>query len=149
MNIKLDENLPDRLVAVLAGLGRDVDTVFAERLTGRGDEDVWRAAQSTRPRPSAIASAAAVEHQGDERGVSDLQPLTVQRTEARAGEELLSGRLHARATGIPGRREGPVNLRLAQSFTLRVPARIPEPVWGGTSGSGLFTLGHPSRPTLA
>jgi predicted nuclease of predicted toxin-antitoxin system len=46
VKIKLDENLPQRLVGVLAGLGHDVDTVSAEQLTGREDEDVWRAAQS-------------------------------------------------------------------------------------------------------
>lgn len=37
MKITLDENLPERLVAVLAGLGHDVDTVSAEKLTGRVD----------------------------------------------------------------------------------------------------------------
>ena len=46
MKIKLDENLPDRLVAVLTGLGHDVDTVRAEQLTGRSDPDVWSAAQA-------------------------------------------------------------------------------------------------------
>ena len=47
MKIKLDENLPDRLVAVLNGLGHSVDTVRTEQLTGRGDPDVWSAAQAT------------------------------------------------------------------------------------------------------
>ena len=46
MKIKLDENLPDRLVSVLTGLGHDVDTVRAEQLTGRSDPDVWSAAQA-------------------------------------------------------------------------------------------------------
>ncbi|PYR23221.1 MAG: hypothetical protein DMF95_16195 [Acidobacteria bacterium] len=46
MNIKLDENLPDRLVPVLTGLGHDVDTVRGERLVGRVDPDVWTAAQA-------------------------------------------------------------------------------------------------------
>ena len=48
MKIKLDENLPDRLVAVLTGLGHNVDTVRTEQLTGRADPDVWSAAQATR-----------------------------------------------------------------------------------------------------
>ena len=46
MRIKLDENLPDRLVAVLTGLGHNVDTVRTEQLTGRADPDVWNAAQA-------------------------------------------------------------------------------------------------------
>ena len=46
MKFKLDENLPDRLVAVLTGLGHDADTVRAEELTGRADADVWSAAQA-------------------------------------------------------------------------------------------------------
>jgi predicted nuclease of predicted toxin-antitoxin system len=46
VRIKLDENLPDRLVAVLTTLGHDVDTVHGEQLTGRADPDVWSAAQS-------------------------------------------------------------------------------------------------------
>ena len=46
MNIKLDENLPERLVAVLGGLGHDVDTVRSEQLAGYDDADVWSAAQS-------------------------------------------------------------------------------------------------------
>ena len=48
MRIKLDENLPDRLVAVLTTLGHDVDTVRGEQLTGRADPDVWSATQSAR-----------------------------------------------------------------------------------------------------
>lgn len=46
MTIKLDENLPERLVAELSALGHDVDTVRAEQLAGRDDNDVWRGAQS-------------------------------------------------------------------------------------------------------
>jgi predicted nuclease of predicted toxin-antitoxin system len=43
---KLDENLPDRLGAVLTRLGHNVDTVRTEQLTGRADPDVWSAAQA-------------------------------------------------------------------------------------------------------
>ena len=46
MKIKLDENLPDRLVSVLTGFAHDVDTVRGEQLTGRADADVWSAAQA-------------------------------------------------------------------------------------------------------
>ena len=46
MNIKLDENLPERLVLALRAFGHDVDTVRTERLIGRDDTDVWKAAQS-------------------------------------------------------------------------------------------------------
>ena len=46
MKIKLDENLPARLVAVLTGLGHNVDSVRTEQLTGRADPDVWSAAQA-------------------------------------------------------------------------------------------------------
>lgn len=46
MKIKLDENLPERLVPELAALGHDVDTVRAEHLTGRPDNEIWQAAQS-------------------------------------------------------------------------------------------------------
>lgn len=45
MKIKLDENLPDRLVSALAGLGHDVDTVYVERLNGRVDDEVWKGTQ--------------------------------------------------------------------------------------------------------
>ena len=48
MNIKLDENLPERLVSKLQALGHDVDTVRAERLAGRDDNEVWEAAQSVK-----------------------------------------------------------------------------------------------------
>lgn len=45
MNIKLDENLPEALVPILAELGHDTDTVPQENLTGQNDETVWDAAQ--------------------------------------------------------------------------------------------------------
>lgn len=48
MRIKLDENLPERLVLFLGGLGHDVDTVLAERITGQDDHTVWLAAQAER-----------------------------------------------------------------------------------------------------
>lgn len=46
MKIKLDENLPERLAAELQILGHDVDTVRAEHLAGRDDNEVWQVAQS-------------------------------------------------------------------------------------------------------
>jgi predicted nuclease of predicted toxin-antitoxin system len=46
MRIKLDENLPTRLVSVLADLGHDVDTVPTERIAGEDDAVVWQAAQA-------------------------------------------------------------------------------------------------------
>ncbi len=46
MKIKLDENLPERLVAELSALVHDVDTVRAERLAGRDDTDVWQVTQA-------------------------------------------------------------------------------------------------------
>ncbi len=45
MKIKLDENLPHRLAAILKDLGHQVDTAFEERLIGRPDTEIWRAAQ--------------------------------------------------------------------------------------------------------
>ena len=41
MKIKLDENLPARLVPLLVKLGHQVDTVSDEGLTGKPDSDVW------------------------------------------------------------------------------------------------------------
>ena len=41
MRVKLDENLPDRIVAGLAALGHDTDTVAGEGLAGATDEDLW------------------------------------------------------------------------------------------------------------
>ena len=46
MKIKLDENLPARLVANLHGYGHEVATVLDEGLEGRPDADVWQAAQA-------------------------------------------------------------------------------------------------------
>jgi len=48
VRIKLDENLPDRLVEALTELGHDVDTVVLEGLEGRDDADVWQAAQEAK-----------------------------------------------------------------------------------------------------
>jgi predicted nuclease of predicted toxin-antitoxin system len=46
VRIKLDENLPKSLIALLAELGHDVDSVPHEDLAGHDDADVWAAAQS-------------------------------------------------------------------------------------------------------
>jgi predicted nuclease of predicted toxin-antitoxin system len=46
LKIKLDENLPERLISELIRFGHDVDTVRAEHLAGQADEQVWQAAQS-------------------------------------------------------------------------------------------------------
>ena len=46
MKIKLDENLPSTLVAVLQAAGHDVDTVPGEGIAGASDPQVWAAAQS-------------------------------------------------------------------------------------------------------
>ena len=48
MRIKLDENLPGRLVSLLTQLGHDVDTVSAEGIVGQDDDVIWRAAQADR-----------------------------------------------------------------------------------------------------
>lgn len=45
MKIKLDENMPFTLVAVLSGLGHDVDTAPNEGLMGQPDDHVWQEAQ--------------------------------------------------------------------------------------------------------
>jgi predicted nuclease of predicted toxin-antitoxin system len=45
VKIKLDENLPERLVAELRALAHDVDTVRGEHLAGHVDAEVWQAAQ--------------------------------------------------------------------------------------------------------
>src|SRR5258708_5634636 len=45
MRIKLDENLPARLIAILASLHHDVHTVADENLSGASDREVWEAAQ--------------------------------------------------------------------------------------------------------
>lgn len=46
MKIKLDENLPARLLPLPADLGHDVHTVPGEQLSGKPDDKVWHAAQS-------------------------------------------------------------------------------------------------------
>lgn len=46
MRIKLDENLPLRLVRLLATLGHETDTVPQEGLAGQDDAHVWLAAQT-------------------------------------------------------------------------------------------------------
>ncbi len=46
MRIKLDENLPFRLVPFLRRLGHEVDTPHDERLVGHTDQELWSAAQS-------------------------------------------------------------------------------------------------------
>jgi predicted nuclease of predicted toxin-antitoxin system len=45
MRIKLDENLPLRIAAVLNDLGHDVHTLHEEKLTGSTDTEIWSAAQ--------------------------------------------------------------------------------------------------------
>jgi predicted nuclease of predicted toxin-antitoxin system len=45
VKIKVDENLPSRLIVGLRGLGHDVETVAAEGLTGHSDHEVWLAAR--------------------------------------------------------------------------------------------------------
>jgi len=45
VRIKLDENLPRRLVPLLTELGHDVDTVPDEQVAGQDDGIVWDAAQ--------------------------------------------------------------------------------------------------------
>jgi len=46
MKIKLDENLPARLVGALARHGHETDTVIDENLAGFPDEAVWLAASA-------------------------------------------------------------------------------------------------------
>ena len=41
MKIKLDENMPTRLVDILTRLGHQADTVPEEGLSGFADEQVW------------------------------------------------------------------------------------------------------------
>jgi predicted nuclease of predicted toxin-antitoxin system len=45
VNIKLDENIPARLQAILKDLSHDVDTVPQEGLAGRDDQTIWNATQ--------------------------------------------------------------------------------------------------------
>lgn len=63
MRIKLDENLPARLVPLLNALGHDAHTVYQEGLSGRDDRtvctprrmksDSWSRRTSTSPTPAA------------------------------------------------------------------------------------------------
>src|SRR5689334_12336083 len=46
MKLKLDENMPASLVAVLVSLGHDTDTVPQEQLAGKDDDTIWKAAQT-------------------------------------------------------------------------------------------------------
>lgn len=45
MKVKLDENLPEALLAELTALGHDTDNVRQEGFAGRDDPHVWTAAQ--------------------------------------------------------------------------------------------------------
>lgn len=45
MRIKLDENMPAGLVAILTRLGHDVDTAPQEGLAGENDARLWAATQ--------------------------------------------------------------------------------------------------------
>jgi predicted nuclease of predicted toxin-antitoxin system len=45
MKLKLDENLPHRLVSLLSDLGHEVHSVFEEGLIGHLDNAIWAAAQ--------------------------------------------------------------------------------------------------------
>jgi predicted nuclease of predicted toxin-antitoxin system len=45
MRIKLDENLPFHLAAILTNLRHDVHTIADENLSGKSDVEVWEAAQ--------------------------------------------------------------------------------------------------------
>ena len=45
MRLKLDENIPTSVSAILADLGHESDTTTEEGLQGRIDADVWSAAQ--------------------------------------------------------------------------------------------------------
>lgn len=45
MRIKLDENLPTDLSALIEAFGHEVDTVPEEGLTSHPDEEVWQAAK--------------------------------------------------------------------------------------------------------
>jgi predicted nuclease of predicted toxin-antitoxin system len=45
MRIKLDENLPEDLAALLGTLGHDVHTAREEGLSGAADPQIWKAAQ--------------------------------------------------------------------------------------------------------
>lgn len=46
MRLKLDENLPESLVAALEAIGHDTDNVRSEGLAGQADGSVWQAEQA-------------------------------------------------------------------------------------------------------
>jgi predicted nuclease of predicted toxin-antitoxin system len=46
MKIKLDENIPESLIARLTVLNHETDNVRIEGLSGHADSDVWQGAQS-------------------------------------------------------------------------------------------------------
>ncbi len=46
MRIKLDENLPVRLIAGLSGLGHDVESVHSESVSGVLDPELWALVQN-------------------------------------------------------------------------------------------------------
>jgi hypothetical protein len=46
VKIKLDENIPGSVRARPGSHDLDIDTVLDERLGGRGDDDIWAAAQA-------------------------------------------------------------------------------------------------------
>ena len=48
MKIKLDENLPFRLVTLLKDLGHNAHTVHEERPIGHDDREIWETAQKER-----------------------------------------------------------------------------------------------------
>jgi predicted nuclease of predicted toxin-antitoxin system len=45
MRIKLDENLPVHLAAILTNLRHDVHTIAEENLSGKSDREIWESAQ--------------------------------------------------------------------------------------------------------
>lgn len=45
MRIKLDENMPVRLAALLTDMGNDVETVYSQKLSGVTDDEIWSVAQ--------------------------------------------------------------------------------------------------------
>jgi predicted nuclease of predicted toxin-antitoxin system len=48
MKIKLDENIPARLVNILSQFGHEIDTVPQEGLIGCSDNRIWEAAQNSK-----------------------------------------------------------------------------------------------------
>jgi len=47
MRLKLDENLPESLLASLSALGHEVDNVRLQGLVGHPDPSIWQAAQAS------------------------------------------------------------------------------------------------------